>query len=304
MYLKEFTSKELPKVTVIIPCYNREKYIKDTIESVLAQTYPNLEIVAVDDGSKDNSRRILESLGKKIRVLEHPGRVNKGQSAAINLGIHSTKSEYIAILDSDDLFAPEKIERQVEFLKKNPKFGVVYSNGYYIDQYGNKLFRFYPDDHVELSDPERILLDCYFLLPNNSLVRRKVFEQVGGFDESLRSAQDHDMAIRVGEKTRIGFINEDLFFYRRHSDSISQKKAMLRWENGFYILEKAKKRYPYRKSVLRKRQAVLHFRLGQCYLEEKALVNALYNFTKAGLLDPTRSLKILLGKEKISSHHS
>lgn len=296
--------ERLPKVAVIIPVYNREQYIKETIGSVLAQTYPNIEIVAVDDGSTDNSRQVLESFGDKITVLEHPGRVNKGQSAAINLGIRATESEYVAILDSDDLFASRKIELQVDFLEEHLDIGLVYGNGYSIDQYGNRLYRFYSDDHVEWSDPERVLLDCYFLLPNNSLIRRSVLEEVGDFDESLRSAQDHDMAIRVAEKTRLGFINEVIFFYRRHPDSISHKNAKLRWTNGFYILEKACRRYPYSRKVRRKRRAVLHFRLGQCFMEEKKFLRAMYHFSLAGILDPVRAMGVLSGKERISSHHS
>lgn len=298
-----FINKDLPKVAVVIPCYNREKFITETLNSALSQTYPNIEIVAVDDGSTDNSRQVIESFGDKIRVLEHSGRVNKGQSAAINLGIRSTESEYIAILDSDDLFAPRKIELQVDFLESHPDIGLVYGNGHAIDQNGNKLYRFYSDDHVELSDPGRVLLDCYFLLPNNSLVRRCVLEQAGGFDESLRSAQDHDMAIRVAEITRLGFINNDLFYYRRHGDSISAKNASLRWKNGFKILDKARKRYNYSSAVVMHRRAVLHFRLGQCLLEEKTFLLALIHFLASGLLNPVRAINVLCKKERMTGPH-
>jgi glycosyltransferase involved in cell wall biosynthesis len=296
--------EKVPKVAVIIPVYNRERLIDETIKSVLAQTYPNIEVIAVDDGSTDNSRKVLESFGNKIRVLEHPGRVNNGQSAAINLGIRSTESEYVAILDSDDLFAPKKIERQVEYLQKKRNVGLVYCNGYYINEEGRVLYRIFPEGHAEKNNPEHVLLDCYFSLPSNSLIRRRAIEKAGSFDESMRSAQDHDMAIRLAEVTRLAYIDEPLWYYRRHPSSQSGVHAKRRWQVGFTILEKACKRYPYPKKIYRKRKAVLNFRMGQCFLEEKKHLNSLIHFLKAGIHDPVRSLKVIFGKEKTSSPHS
>ena len=147
-----------------------------------------------------------------IKILEHPGRVNKGQSASLNLGIRNSKGEYIALLDSDDLFEPQKTSRQVEFLEKNPDIGLVYANGFAIDENGKRIYQIYDETHKEESNPERVLLDCYFLLPNNAMVRRSAFEKAGKFDETLRAAQDHDMAIRLAEVTRMAYIDESLFF--------------------------------------------------------------------------------------------
>ncbi len=295
--------KNKSKVSVIIPCYNRGKYIAQTIESVLNQTYPNIELIVIDDGCTDNSRELLENYSDLIRILEHPGRVNKGQSAALNLGLQSSNSDYVAFLDSDDLFTSEKIERQVNFLEENPQFGLVYANGHAIDENGKILYRIYEKHHREDSDPNRVLLDCYFLLPNNSLVRREALKKAGLFDETLRSAQDHDLAIRVAEVTKIAYMDEYLFFYRRHPDSISYRNAKLRWQNGYKILNKARSRYQYRFSTLLGRLAVLNFRLGQCYREEGNFLRAVPLFIAAGICDPLRSLSVLLGREKISNPH-
>ncbi|MFP4573034.1 MAG: glycosyltransferase family 2 protein [Desulfobacterales bacterium] len=292
-----------PKVTVIIPCYNRERYIEKTVESVLSQTIQNIELIVVDDGCTDNSRQILEQYKDCIRILEHPGRINKGQSAALNLGIVASRGEYVAFLDSDDLFAPEKIEKQVKFLEAHPEIGLVYANGHTIDENGTILHRIYGDNHHEESDPNRVLLDCYFLLPNNSLVRKDVLLKAGFFDESFRSAQDHDLAIRIAEITRIAYLDEPLFFYRRHKESISRRNAMLRWKNGFRILNKARLRYNYRVSTLSGRLAVLNFRLGQCYREEGQYFKAVMFFIAAGLCDPVRSMGVLTGREKVSGPH-
>lgn len=288
------------KVSVIIPCYNREDFICETINSVLNQTWPNIELIVVDDGCTDGSRTILESYGGRLTVLEHSGRVNRGQSAAINLGLHYCSGDYLAILDSDDLFAPDKIEKQVSFLEKNPEFGLVYSNGMYIDGSGNEIGRMHYGTHQPPSGPEQVLEDCTYNVPSNSLFRRSVFEKVGFLDETLRSAQDHDYGIRIAEVTRIGYIDECLWKYRRHGGSISNNRTLERWKNGFKILEAARKRYPYPAATVRRRKAVLHFRLGQCYLQEKNYLKAVYHLLLAGVLDPVRSLKVIAGKERLT----
>lgn len=268
------------------------------MNSVLSQTYPNIEIVAVDDGSTDSSRQILNSYGMKIRVLNHPGFENRGQSAAINLAIRLTDSEYIAILDSDDLWEPNKIERQVDCLIKNPDVGLVYSNGYAIDEEGKKLYTLFPPGHKEMNMPERVLIDCYFSVPSNSLIRRSAFKKAGDFDESLRSAQDHDMAIRLSEVTNLEYLDEPLWYYRRHKDTQSQKHSIRRWNLGFKILSKACKRHHYSWNIRRRRLAVLYYRLGQCWFEERKIVRSLGCFAMAGLLDPVRSIKVIIGIEK------
>jgi len=285
-------------VTVIIPSYNREKYIRETIDSVLSQTYENIDIVVVDDGSTDHSREILESYGDRIRILEHEGRANRGQSAAINLAMRSTGGKYVAILDSDDVWTVDKIEKQVEYLERHPEIGIVYGNGHAIDEDGKILYKLIPPGHREENDPGRMLLECHFNIPSNAIVRRSAFDQVGEFDESLRSSQDHDMAIRLVEVTKAAFIDEPVWYYRRHPDTQSTKHTKRRWTNGFKILEKACRRYPYRWSVKRRRLAVLHFRVGQCFSSEGAHFQAAKNFLLAGFFDPARAAKIVLGMEK------
>lgn len=296
-------SNDSPKVSVVIPVYNRAKYVGETIESVLSQTYRNFELIVVDDGSTDDSRKVLESFGDRVKILEHPNRENRGQSAAINRGLAAARGEYVGMLDSDDLWLPNKLALQVAYLDAHPHIGLVYGNGRAIDQNGNKLYDIYPPGHVEQSDPGRVLMDCYFLLPNNSLVRRSVVEAAGRFDESLRAAQDHDMAIRIAELTKLAYIDEPVFCYRRHPDSISHRNAAVRWQNGFKILAAARSRYPYPKHVVRKRSAVLHFRLGQCHLERRKHFAALMHMMRAFLLDPMRSLRVLAGREGITSPH-
>ena len=291
---------EFPLVSVIIPCYNRQDYIAETIDSVLNQTWSNIELIVVDDGCTDRSRQILESYGEKIRLMEHPGRINKGQSAAINVGLRCANGDYVAILDSDDVFLPEKIEKQVCFLSQHRQYGLVYSNGHAIDEKGRMLYLLLDEGHLPPTGPETVLLNSCFNLPSNALVRKEVFDQAGWFEETYRSAQDHDMAIRVAEIARVGFINECLWLYRRHGKSISRMRTLERWQNGLKILKAACRRYPYPLGVRLKRKAVLHFRLGQCHWQQRDFVTSLFYFGVAGFCDPARALKVLSGREPVT----
>lgn len=299
-----FSEACLAIVSVIIPCYNRGNFLAQTLESALIQTYSYIEIIAVDDGSTDNTGDILERYKNRVKVLQHRRGENKGQSASINLALGQIRGKYVAILDSDDIWLPAKIEKQVAFLDAHPDVGLVYTNGYAINEKGERLYTIFPPDHIENSDPARTLLECHFNVPSNSLVRRSIYEQVGGFDELMRSAQDHDMGIRISEITRLAYLDETLWCYRRHPDSQSGKHAMRRWKTGFRILINARCRYPYSLNVIRKRLAVLNFRVGQCYYEDKNFLVAMCFFFIAGILDPLRVVAVLNGRQRITSPHS
>lgn len=285
-------------VSVIIPAYNRAKYIQQAVDSVLGQTYRNLELIVVDDGSTDRTYELLQAYGDRIQLVHHQDRINRGQSAAINLGLTRANGKYIAILDSDDYWELNKLEVQVAFLEANPDVGLVYTNGYCVNAEGDRLYAYHSSNHVEPNDPNRVLLDCYMALPVNSLVRKAVYDQVGYFEESFRAAQDHDMLLRIAEVAKFAYLPDYLFYYRRHSDSISHKKLDVRWRAGFEILQRAQNRYPYKKATIRKRRAVLHYRLATEYLRSGLYFKALSGLMTAGLLDPIRSTRVLLGMEK------
>lgn len=295
-------SSEAPLVSVLIPAFNRVDLIEQTIQSVWRQTHAPVELLVVDDGSTDGTYETLQHLSQRgeLNLLIHEGHVNKGQSAALNLALQHATGRYIAILDSDDMFLPQKLEKQVHYLETHPDVGLVYGLGEAIDGSGNWLYDLLSTDHIETNDPNAVLLDCYFLLPQNALVRKSVFDQAGLFEESFRAAQDHDMLIRLAELTRFGFLPDKLFQYRRHDGSISVNAAERRWRTGFTILQRAARRYPYRKSTLRRRKAVLNFRLGQVFWQQGSSFKAVPYLLKSGLLDPPRALRVILGVEKVS----
>lgn len=289
-------------VSVIIPLFNRAKYIQETINSALSQEYDNLEVIIVDDGSTDGGDKLAETFISegRVQLFRHAGGANRGQSVSLNLALSKARGEYIAVLDSDDIFLPNKLKDQVTFLQQNPDIGLVYGMGYGVDANGKQVYNILSERHIEPNDPNQILLDCYFHLPVGSLVRKSVYDQVGGFDERLRAGQDHDMQVRMAEVTRFGFLPLRVYCYRRHGESISHQGLERRWRNALIILNKAVSRYPYKKETIRKRRAVINFRLAQALLENRtSYFEAGWRFVYAGLLDPTRALAVLSGKEKV-----
>lgn len=287
------------QISVIIPAFNRAPYIEETLASVFEQEYPNIEVLVVDDGSSDGTYEILEKYRDQgaIELLTHAGRANLGQSAALNFGLRKASGEYIAFLDSDDMFASGKLEQQARFLASNPDVGMVYGQAHAVDAEGNFLFEVPNNEHEEPGDPNLLLLDCYMALPGGALIRKSVLDKVGFFEETFRAGQDHDMALRIMEATNTAYLPELAFYYRKHGDSISAKGLERRWKTGIEILDRARKRYPYRKSTIRKRRAVLHFRLGQTYWRKGSRVKALPHLVTSGVLDPARALSVIFGRE-------
>lgn len=296
-------------VSVLIPVFNRVDFIEKTLASVYSQTYTDIEIVVVDDGSTDGSYEILERHNQqnKIKLFVHNGHANKGQSASLNLALFHASGEFVAILDSDDIFMPDKLTAQVDYLNKNKEIGLVYGQGEAIDADDKHLYYIDAKFDKDPNDPNEILLDCYFLLPQNSLVRHKCYEKAGKFNEQYRAAQDHDMLIRIAEITNIGAIPDRVFQYRRHENSISQKGLYKRWKTGFVILRNARKRYNYKLSTILGRKAVLHFRMFQVYMSKnsKSLYKAISHLLLAFIYHPSRGIKtawkyVFRGKDILS----
>lgn len=290
-----------PLVTVLIPAYNRKRYIVAAIDSVLAQDYEPVELIVIDDGSSDGTYELLLEQSRKARLqlLSHENHANRGQSAALNLGLRAASGDYLAILDSDDLFAPGKLSEQVDYLEQHPDVGMVYGYGHAMDASGAFLYALPGESHVERGDPNHLLLDCYMALPGGALIRRSVMQQAGEFEESFRAAQDHDMALRIMECTQVVYLRSLTFYYRKHDESISTRGLERRWQTGMEILNRAGKRYPYHPRTLRKRKAVLHFRLAQTYWTESRIWRAFPNLLLSGLLDPPRALRVLSRREPV-----
>jgi glycosyltransferase involved in cell wall biosynthesis len=203
-----------PKVSVIIPNYNYSQYICEAVESVLLQTYPNVEIIIVDDGSKDNSLEVLEKFGDKIKILAQQ---NAGVSVARNNGVANSNGEFIAFLDADDIWLPEKIERQISLFLNDKTLGLVHVAVQDIDASGKNLGTHFDGLSGEVSH-ELLLFKRAVILGGGSgiMIPRKIFDEVGGFDLRLSTSADWDIFYQISSRYKVGFINEILLKYRLH----------------------------------------------------------------------------------------
>ena len=213
-----------PLVSVCIPSYNHAQYLPYCLESVLAQTYPNIEIIIVDDGSTDNSLEIAREYAAKysdlIQVHTHPNGANCGISKTSNLGFSLAKGTYWSGLSSDDALYKDKIAKQVEFLEANPEAGFVYSYSDYIDAQGKKVSGRLGEDITQESDPLEALL-AYNVIPAVSvLARKEAMVKVGPHDENLIYS-DWDFWLRFVALYKVGFIPESLIQFRIHSYNTS-----------------------------------------------------------------------------------
>lgn len=186
-----------PNVSVIIPSYNAGRYVKEAVDSALAQTYKNIEIIVVDDGSTDNTKEILEPYiaARKIKYIYQ---ANKGLAGARNIGIKNSKGEYVAFLDADDIFLPEKIEKQVSQMEANPACDMSYCDLYHFwDEEPDKLFKL---DYKYYSGRDVLpnLLKRSFIAPVTVLLRRTVFDRYGLFSEEIKQfAEDWELWLRL-----------------------------------------------------------------------------------------------------------
>jgi glycosyltransferase involved in cell wall biosynthesis len=209
-----------PQVSVIIPTYNRRELVRRAIRSVLEQTDPVEEIVVVDDGSGDGTREALHAeFGDRIQYVWQP---NAGVSAARNRGLRQAQGQYLALLDSDDEWLPEKTRLQRHFLEAHPDFGMVLcdvirmtAQHEHIDVFRRRDF--IPRDGWVLP----WVLANPALAPASAMFRREVLDTVGGFDESLRTAEDIDFHLRVAREWRIGIVEQPLVRAMRDHDGLS-----------------------------------------------------------------------------------
>lgn len=207
-------------VSIIIPTYNRGNIIRDSIESVLNQTYGNIEIIVVDDCGTDNTKEVVESINdgriKYIRLEK-----NKGAGGARNEGVKFAEGQLIAFHDSDDICMEDRIERQMEYLSEHPEFDLVYSS--YIKVQDNIEYVIPVNcDKVELEgDIYRKLLVRNTVGCPTILLKKDGFNDIGGFDETYSCLEDWDFIIRYSKKHLIGFIDTPLILSKYSQDGLS-----------------------------------------------------------------------------------
>ncbi len=213
-----------PTVSAIIPNYNYAQYLRVAIDSVLAQTHRAIEIIVVDDGSTDSSREMLESYGDKIKAVFQN---NAGVSAARNRGIAESSGDFLAFLDPDDVWFPEKIEQQLAKFASDPNLGLVHVGIEHIDANSDSL-------GVLLCGTEGWVLEDILLVQpvifgggSGFLVPRRVIEEIGEFDTRMSTSADWDMFCRIAKNYRFGAVRETLLHYRIHGGNMHNNVGLM-----------------------------------------------------------------------------
>ena len=209
----------MPKVSVIMPVYNGERYLAEAIESIRSQTYVDFEFIIVDDGSQDSSDEIINAHAESDdRICVISLEKNVGQSAAINAGIGASTGKYVTGMDCDDVSLPTRLQLQLTFLQANPRVGAVGTQMQVVDDNMKPLFEYdVPEHHA------RILWNLFFgwsLAGATVMMRRELLVSLGGYDTSYRTAGDLDLWSRMAEITRFANLPGNLYVYRRHAAAI------------------------------------------------------------------------------------
>ncbi|WP_456434041.1 glycosyltransferase family 2 protein [Thermosulfuriphilus sp.] len=298
----------MPKVAVVIPCYNAETFIPKTLESVLAQDFPDYEIIVVDDGSTDSTRAILQEYNRlsNLKIIHQS---NAGPAQSRNTGIKASDSDYIAFLDSDDLWHPFKLRQQVEILDNNPGVGLCYTGAQVIDLSGKRLPQRDRKTALPVFNSHRRALEALmvenFIVTSSVLIRRGVLEKTGLFSDQYLYAEDWDLWLRIAKGFPIFGIPEALCLYRWHEKSFSSKRIAL-LESSYKLTRRSlswlssEGRSGFLEKRLLRRLGLIASDIGKLYLKEKKRTSALRWQLKSIRHLPThpkpwlRLLKVLL----------
>jgi glycosyltransferase involved in cell wall biosynthesis len=238
-----------PKISVLVPTYNRARFLPQCLQSLFAQSLPPFEVIVVDDGSTDETPELLRSYGERVRALRKP---NGGKSTALNMGLEAVKGDYVWVLDDDDVALPFALERMVAPLLEDPAFGLSFA--------GCVKKKGCPDGGFEQQGTERILpkfADCdlfltllqrgQFLETSAAvLVRSSVYRQVGPFDTCLVRSQDYDMLLRLSRAFPAARVAGPMYIFRQHDGQRGSKQDLFNAEERF------RKWRAYDKIILRK----------------------------------------------------
>ena len=235
----------MPAVTVIIPTFNREQFLKEAVDSVLSQTYDDFELIVVDDGSTDKTKKMLQDYGQRLTYIFQE---NRGVGTARNRGIAEAKGELISFLDSDDLWKRDKLSIQTDLMKSQKGVMISFTDEIWI----RKGVRVNPmKKHQKHSGRiyEKCLPLC-IISPSSVMIRRELFDTVGLFDETLSVCEDYDLWLRISSRYPVFFIDKKLIVKRGgHPDQLSNRSwgndrfrvtALLKMLKGNYLDEKQK----------------------------------------------------------------
>lgn len=234
-----------PKVSVIIPTYNRADLLPRTIESVLNQTFKNFELIIVDDGSTDNTEEVVKEFQERDERVRYIWQENSGGAAKPkNNGIKNSRGDYIAILDSDDEWLPDKLVKQLELFESSshPELGFVDCNALMVDEKSGKHWEYRIPPYKNVL--KEILARDYMGSGSGIMYKKSVFDTIGLFDENLKRGQDWEIRIRIAQKYGFDCVDEPLYKYYVHSENLSSTlRKGEKVKDLEYVFNKYKKYY-------------------------------------------------------------
>ncbi|MBE9178463.1 glycosyltransferase family 2 protein [Oculatella sp. LEGE 06141] len=237
----------MPLVSVIIPAYNAEPFLERTLESVLSQTYNHLEVLVIDDGSTDRTVELVQSVAqrdRRVRLLQQP---NSGVAIARNSGIQAAQGEFIAPIDADDIWYPQKLEKQVRVMLQDTSAGLVYTWSIYLNETG-ELTGGYKTSRLEGNVYFALIQGNFVGNASAPLIRRTCFDQVGTYNHQLKAqnaqgCEDWDLYLRMAERYPFRVVPEFLVGYRQTVSSMSRNYAAMSRSHSLTMAE-ARRRNP------------------------------------------------------------
>lgn len=200
-----------PKISVIMSVHNGKDYIRESIESILSQTFSNFEFLIIDDNSTDGTEKILKTFGdKRIKLIKNKKRL--GLTESLNIGLKKAQGDYVARMDADDISLPQRFTKQVDFLEENRQIGLVGSWVEYIGPRGESLeIKKYPQNHKELLN---VIMRYNPFKHPTLMIRREILKRIGGYNEKFKYAQDYDLVLKIASISKVANIPEVLLRYR------------------------------------------------------------------------------------------
>lgn len=235
----------IPKITLIVPLYNHEKYVLECLESILTQDYPNLELIVINDGSTDGSdKKVRDYLEKHVGSFRYISKENQGLVKTLNLGLSQASGDYFCELASDDMLLEGSLSKRAEFLNTHPKVDAVFGDLYIIEGETRTERRFYGDlksgtgFKSSVHTIEDLLTKKARCHVPTGLFRTSVLRDFGGFDEDFRYFEDTSIRYRFAMYAKIDFIDEPLIYYRMHKSNVSRSDNTPALKEKLLALEK------------------------------------------------------------------
>ena len=226
----------IPAISVVMSVYNGEKYLREAVNSILAQSFTNFEFIIVDDGSADNTAAILDSY-TDVRIIRKKNEQNTGLAFSLNKAISTARGDFIARMDADDFSMPGRLEMQFNYLTQNPQVAVVGSDFVSIDEAGRRLGR-----SAHVTTPGQVRWRLLFgnaVAHPTVMFRKSLFEKGFRYDENMQASQDYDLWFRISEEHAITNLPEELLLYRRHTGRVSIKKNELQRRLELNVMRRA-----------------------------------------------------------------